>query len=78
MPSPNHHQQCVAVQSFTAQILAKIDETGISRTELARKSGITRAYLYRVLSGSQVPSIAVASRIAEALGLTITTVPTAG
>lgn len=67
-----------AMDSFTSQILAKIEETGVSRTELARQAGVTRAYLYRVLDGTQVPSMVVADKIAKALGLVITTTPVAG
>ena len=41
--------------------------------ELAEASGITRAYIYRILNGEQNPSLEVADRLASALGLKITT-----
>lgn len=37
-------------------------------SELARRTGIARSYLYRVLDGSSVPTIDVLEEITEALG----------
>lgn len=65
------------MDSFRRQILDRLAETGLTYADLAEKSGVSRAYVYRVLDGSQVPSMAIADRIAAALGLVITTAPAA-
>lgn len=63
------------MDAFRQQLRARMEKLDISPTELARLSGITRAYIYRVLDGSQVPSLELADKLAEAVGLAITTVP---
>lgn len=66
------------MQTFRDAVQARLDETGMTMTALAKEARIGRAYLYRVLAGSQVPTIEVADRVAKALGLSILTVPTNG
>jgi DNA-binding phage protein len=60
------------VDEFVAQVRTRIDQTGMSMTELSRRAGVARPYLHRVLSGQHVPTIRVAEQIANALGLHIT------
>jgi DNA-binding phage protein len=52
-----------------------MEERQLSFTDLSRQSGVSRAYLYRVLDGTNVPTMDVADKIAKALGLVITTSP---
>lgn len=59
------------VREFIRRIKARIDETGIEMTELEERSGVSRQYIYRVLAGKQMPSLEIAERIAQALGLSI-------
>lgn len=42
----------------------------ISIRELSDRSGITRAYVYRILADQQNPSLEIASRLADAIDLT--------
>lgn len=64
-----------AMATFCDQIRAQMDKQKLSHAQVAEQSGISRAYLYRILDGSQVPSMDVADKIARALGLIITTQP---
>lgn len=43
----------------------------VSRSEIARKSGLSRSYLSYVFSGKRQPSLAAAVKIAKALGVTV-------
>lgn len=52
-----------------------MDKRGMTIAQLAEESGVTRAYLYRILDEKQTPSMEIADEIAKALGLVITTVP---
>ncbi len=62
-----------AMASFREQINAQMKKKQLTHTEVAKESGISRAYLYRILDGQQTPSMKVADKIADALGLVITT-----
>ena len=62
-----------AVEEFIAQVNARLKETGISISELSRRSHVARPYIHRILSGEQVPSITTAESLARVLGLKITT-----
>ena len=64
-----------AMQSFTEQITKEMKLRGWSASDLALESGVTVAYIYRILSGQQNPSMQVADKLAAALGLVITTAP---
>lgn len=55
------------MDEFVAELSQQI-KAGINVSELARLSGVTRAYVYRISRREQVPSIAVAERIASHLG----------
>lgn len=58
------------VREFIRQVKARIKETGIEMTELERRSGVSRQYIYKVLAGKQMPSLEIAEKIAKALNLT--------
>ena len=44
----------------------------ITPRDLAARSGVTRAYIYRILAETQNPSLLVASKLAKAVGLELT------
>lgn len=66
-----------AVNDFIEQVEARLEETGMTMTELAERSKVAREYIYRILSRKQVPSLAIAEKIAAALGLSVQTVDAA-
>ena len=57
------------VDDFKRAVTAAINKRQLSMSQVAIDAGITRAYLYRVLSGEHIPSVEVAERIANAVGL---------
>lgn len=73
MASKQAKKKQTAVEEFIEQVRARLVETGMSISELARNAGVGRPYLHRVLSGEQVPSLTNAEAVANALGLKITT-----
>ena len=48
---------------------------GISQKDLARKVGITQAFLSEVETGTKSPSLLTAAKLARALGCTIDELP---
>lgn len=62
-----------AMSSFCEQIRNSMEEKNVSFTQLAALSGVSRAYIYRILDGTHVPTMDKADKIASALGLVITT-----
>ena len=46
-----------------------LDELGISQKELARRSGISPAYLSQLMHGRRSPSVRTQSRLQQALGV---------
>lgn len=66
-----------AMKVFLDQIHKAMKEQSVTVAVLADRSGVTRAYIYRVLNGTQVPTMTVADDIAKSLGLRITTMPAA-
>lgn len=63
------------MSTFCEQIKIQMDRRKLTHADVAKEANVSRAYLYRILDGSQTPSMKVADRIAEALGLVITTKP---
>lgn len=61
-------------------IMAALEEVARAQnmSELARNAGMTRAGLYRALSGDARPSFASVARILHALGLQVSAKPLAG
>lgn len=52
-------------------IRSEMESQGLSRAELARRAKIGRPYLYRVLEGSQTPTMDWLEKVFEALGVSI-------
>ena len=46
-----------------------LDELGITQKELARRSGISPAYLSQLMHGRRSPSVRAQSRLQQALGV---------
>jgi DNA-binding phage protein len=63
-----------AVDEYVKKLKGRMKETGITPTELARKAKIGRPYLYRVLSGEQIPSLDWAAKVGRHVGLKIQTI----
>ncbi|MBS0465447.1 MAG: putative addiction module antidote protein [Proteobacteria bacterium] len=61
-------------------ILAALEEVARAHnmSQLARDAGMTRAGLYKALSGTGRPSFATVARILHALGLQVSAKPLAG
>lgn len=60
------------MDQFAKSIRDAIESQDMTIMELSRRTGVTRQHLYRILAGEHAPSLSVAERIAEALGLTLT------
>lgn len=56
-----------AVLYFTASMLARMKELGITRSDLAKKMGVSRAYISRVLQGTTNFTLESMVKIAIAL-----------
>lgn len=56
-----------ASKTFKARLQEAIDKGTISKTELARKSGVSRTHIDRYLNGDAVPGLDNAEKIANAL-----------
>jgi len=62
------------VDQFLEAVKTALENKGLSIVALAEKTGLSRPYLSKVLSGKQKPSLDVADRIAKPLGLEVKTV----
>jgi DNA-binding phage protein len=62
------------VDEYVRKLKRRMQETGITPTQLARKAKVGRPYLYRVLSGEQTPSFEWAARVGRHVGLKIQTI----
>lgn len=60
-----------AKTKLSANLVKAMERTGITQAELARRTGESNARLMYYRRGMKLPSLAVASRIAEALGCTV-------
>ena len=70
MAATTYHTE-PAVDEFVKALKGRMKETGITPTDLSRKAGCGRPYLYRVLSGEQTPSMDWASKVGKQVGLRI-------
>jgi transcriptional regulator with XRE-family HTH domain len=53
--------------------LKKVREgQGLSQTDLAKKAGVSRAYVFRLEAGGSDPTVGVLQRLAKALGVSVT------
>ena len=57
------------VEAFRQAITEQMGRNELSVSEAARRAEMARPYLHRMLRGDQEPSLRVAARLAEALGL---------
>ena len=60
--------------SIAAEIRAAREESGLTQTELAARTGTTQSAISRLESGRVVPTLVVLERVAEATGRPITVV----
>jgi|OM-RGC.v1.033232742 Predicted transcriptional regulators len=67
MPAWTPHTYAPAM----AAVVARVDQLGVSRAELARRTGIDRARVSRLLAGQHRPYLDEAQRLAGAVGLAI-------
>jgi len=67
----------VAEENDPALLLAALGDVARARnmSQLAAASGLTRAGLYKALSGTSNPSFATVAKVAAALGLRLTLTP---
>jgi transcriptional regulator with XRE-family HTH domain len=45
---------------------------GLSQSDLAKKAGVSRAYVFRLEAGGSDPTVGVLQRLAKALGVPVT------
>jgi transcriptional regulator with XRE-family HTH domain len=57
-----------ALRWFRSNLRTRLDERGMSQSELAEKIGTKPANISRILSGKEDPSIPRAEKIANAVG----------
>jgi transcriptional regulator with XRE-family HTH domain len=57
---------------FSAQLKALRTRLGLSQADLAARSGVTREAIARYETGPRIPTLTVAQRLAEALGVNCT------
>ena len=53
------------------KVLAALRKKGVTQSDLARKVGVTREAVSKIVNGFRDPSLEVAKRIADYLGTTI-------
>ncbi len=58
-------------EKFAKKLKETISKEGITQKELAKKAGLSEAYVSQILSGKKTPTITVAKRIAEVLDLPV-------
>lgn len=60
---------------FRQKVIARLEELGMSRQELAVRAGVSKSYIYKLLmegpGNRENPSAEIKQRIAAALGLTV-------
>jgi len=57
------------MESLIKAINGRIESEGISISELARRADVNRPFLSRILGGKTIPTVTMASKIANAVGL---------
>lgn len=69
----------LAIAEFNAQLLMDArKEAKVTQAELAKRVGVDKAYISRVERGITVPSMTTFSKIAAALGFSVTLTPIYG
>ncbi len=56
------------LRNFVDNIRRRFDDADVSKADVARKAGIHRVTIYKILSGEIDPSIEMCEKIAGALG----------
>ena len=59
------------VPTFAARLRELRTQAGLSITDLAAKAPIQRTYLHALEAGHKLPSLAIALRLAHALGVSL-------
>lgn len=59
------------MRQFRDKIQQQITRQHLPVAEVARRAGIARPYLHRIIAGKQVPTLERAERLANAVGLAI-------
>ena len=59
----------LAIIEFTEELVRAMDEQGVSRSELARRTGTSPAYITKVLRGNANFTLGSMTKLAMALGL---------
>lgn len=54
---------------FRINVNRSMKTQNVSQVELAKRTGVTRPHLNRVLNGVNLPSLELAAKIAEAIGV---------
>lgn len=62
-PSP------LLADNFRANLQRRFDSGDVTKAEVARKCGINRVTIYKILKGTMQPSLDVCERLAEAIGI---------
>lgn len=57
--------------TFGTILRRELDRAGVSVSELARRCDVSRAAIYNLLNDSYGPSLDLAGRIADALGVSV-------
>jgi transcriptional regulator with XRE-family HTH domain len=60
-----------ATEMFRDRLRAAMVRTGVTQRELARRAETAQPFVNRVLQGRQTPSLDVADRLADAVGVTL-------
>ena len=68
-PSYWSYRACL---DFIDRIVGEMDTQGVTRAELARRMGTSRAWVSRVLAGESNLTMASAGKLAFALGMRVT------
>ena len=71
LQSANLNSTLRGMVQFSKVIAARIKSQGISVSEVARRAGISRPYLHRLLVAQHDPTLDVAERIAKVLGMSL-------
>lgn len=69
---PEFHVERTSLE-FTEEVIARMEALGISRAELARRLGVSPAYITKLLRGTTNFTLETMTRIAHILGCTLRT-----
>jgi len=69
MPRVQTKKRTTVMESLIKAINGRIESEGISISELARRADVNRPFLSRILGGKTIPTVTMASKIANAVGL---------